>query len=155
MKNKNKNKVACLAIIIIIMLVIIGVISLFLVVERKTLQVKTDIVSWLTMYESTTSLHYEANRAIKRSPVPATVPDKIVYYAEIFGVNTEVALRIANCESKFNPNAENLNSSATGVYQFIRKTWKSNCEGNVYNADANIICFVRMYPKHPEWWECE
>jgi hypothetical protein len=86
--------------------------------------------------------------------VNLSVPEKIVYYANIFGVDPDTALRIARCESNFSPKAENVNGSATGVYQFIRKTWKNNCEGDVYNEDANIICFVRMYPKHPEWWEC-
>ena len=84
-----------------------------------------------------------------------SVKEKIVYYADIFGVNSETALRIADCESKFNPNAENVNGSATGVYQFIRKTWKNNCDGDVYNADANIICFMRMYPTNKDWWECK
>jgi hypothetical protein len=84
-----------------------------------------------------------------------SVQDKIVYYADIFGVDREDALRIAKCESGFNPKAENVNGSATGVYQFIRKTWQNYCDGDVYNADANIICFVRLYNEHPGFWECK
>ncbi len=83
-----------------------------------------------------------------------SVKEKIKYYSEIFDVNTEDALRIAQCESNLNPKAENVNGSATGVYQFIRKTFKNYCDGDVYNADANIICFMRMYPEHKDWWEC-
>jgi hypothetical protein len=83
------------------------------------------------------------------------VKEKIRFYADMFGINPDTALRIAECESGFNPKAENINGSATGVYQFIRQTWKNNCHGDVYDADANIVCFFRMYPKHPEWWECK
>jgi hypothetical protein len=84
-----------------------------------------------------------------------SVEEKIIYYADIYGVEKETALRIAKCESGFNPKAENENGSATGVYQFIRKTWKNNCDGDVYNADANIICFMRLYKNNKNWWECK
>ena len=83
------------------------------------------------------------------------IEEKIVFYAEVFGVSSEDALRIARCESGLNHKAENINGSATGVFQFIRKTWKNNCKGDVYNADANIICFMQNYPAHKEWWECK
>lgn len=81
-----------------------------------------------------------------------SVQDKIVYYADIYGVDKDTALKVAECESGFNPKAENIEGSATGVYQWIRKSWKNNCEGDVYNADANIICFAQNFNKHPEWW---
>lgn len=84
-----------------------------------------------------------------------SVQEKIKFYATVYGVNKNDALRIAQCESNFNPLAENINGSATGVYQFIRKTWNKYCAGDVYNADHNIICFVQQYPNHPEWWECK
>jgi soluble lytic murein transglycosylase-like protein len=83
------------------------------------------------------------------------VQDKIKFYAKMFGVNPDTALRIAKCESNFNPKAENINGSATGVFQFIRKTWKDYCHGDVYDADANIICFMRYYPTNSSWWECK
>jgi soluble lytic murein transglycosylase-like protein len=84
-----------------------------------------------------------------------SVQDKIVFYADMFGVDRQAALQIAECESGFNPNAENIEGSATGVFQFIRKTWKNNCAGDVYNPDHNIICFMQNYPEHKNWWECK
>lgn len=84
-----------------------------------------------------------------------TVQEKIKFYATVFGVDKQDSLRIAQCESNFNPLAENPNGSATGVFQFIRKTWKNSCSGDVKNADHNIICFMQLYPKHPEYWECK
>lgn len=70
-------------------------------------------------------------------------------------VDVETALRIAKCESNFDPLAKNKVSSAKGVYQFIDKTFSNYCTGDVYNTVDNIRCFVDMYPKHPEWWECK
>lgn len=83
-----------------------------------------------------------------------SVQEKIEFYADMFGVDKNTALRIAKCESGFDPEAENLSGSATGVYQFIRRTWNDYCGGDVKNADHNIICFMQHYPKNPHWWEC-
>lgn len=82
-----------------------------------------------------------------------TVQDKIVFYADLYGVDSKTALKVAECESGFNPKAENIEGSATGVYQWIRKSWKNYCSGDVYNPDHNIICFVQQFPQHPEWWD--
>jgi hypothetical protein len=85
-----------------------------------------------------------------------TVQDKIAIAATRSGVDINVALRIADCESSFDEKVRNKQgSSATGVYQFIARTWFDYCEGDVKNADDNIACFMKMYPKHPSWWSCK
>jgi len=84
-----------------------------------------------------------------------TVQEKIIDYADTYGVERETALRIANCESGYNPLAKNKTSSATGIYQFINSTWDNYCKGDRLNADDNIICFMELYPKHPQWWMCK
>lgn len=63
-----------------------------------------------------------------------------------------LSLRIAFKESSYNPIAKNKVSSAKGLYMFIDKTWKSYCTGDVYNAEDNLTCFLKLYPKHPDWW---
>ncbi len=35
--------------------------------------------------------------------------------------------RVVHRESRFNPNAQNRSSSAWGLYQFLRSTWRSVC----------------------------
>lgn len=45
------------------------------------------------------------------------------YIEQVFGKHAETAKRIAFCESSFNPHAKHKVSSATGLYQFIDKTW--------------------------------
>lgn len=76
-------------------------------------------------------------------------------YSEAYGVNVDTALRIASCESRFDPLAKNKYSTASGVYQFLKGTWEGYCEGDVFDAEANIKCFMQLYPKHPGWWECK
>lgn len=54
-------------------------------------------------------------------------------------------IKIAYCESGYNPNAKNPNSTATGIYQFINGTWHAYCKGkNVYNFVDNIDCFYKV-----------
>jgi len=83
-----------------------------------------------------------------------TVPEKVVYYAQRSDVDIKTALRIADCESDFRPEVESPISSATGIFQFIDKTWANYCVGDRKNADDNIKCFMKLYPKHQSWWEC-
>jgi len=106
---------------------------------------------------------YQTSQALAEQPViepviivkEKTVQEKIIDYADTYGVERETALRIANCESGYNPLAKNKTSSATGVYQFINSTWDNYCKGDRLNADDNIICFMELYPKHPQWWMCK
>jgi soluble lytic murein transglycosylase-like protein len=152
-KNKMKTKMFVLSTLALIMTIVsLGVIQLFHLVETKTAEAKTRAVNYITGELPDYAVNVPRKGSVARE---MTVKEKIVYYSEIFGVNPEDALRIATCESNLDPKAENVNGSATGVYQWIRKSWKNYCNGDVYNADANIICFMRLYPKHPNFWECK
>lgn len=72
------------------------------------------------------------------------------------GVNPRTALRIAWCESRFDPRASNSRSTAKGVYQFLDGTWEwIGAEGHQYDAEENIKQFMKFYPKYPQWWECK
>ena len=95
--------------------------------------------------------------ARSRLPVAHEVnlQQKIKNYASVYGVNAETALRITDCESKTGLMLFNKESSAKGIYQFVDKTWKNYCEGNVLNTDDNISCFMKLYNQHPNWWKCK
>jgi hypothetical protein len=43
-------------------------------------------------------------------------------------VQTDILQRIAQAESGGNPNAENPNSSASGMYQFTNNTWNASVQ---------------------------
>lgn len=84
-----------------------------------------------------------------------TIPEMITRKAIENNVDPETALRIANCESGFNPQAKNKTSSASGLYQFINSTWNNYCTGDRMNAEDNAQCFMELYPSHPSWWICQ
>ncbi len=70
------------------------------------------------------------------------------------GINPISALKIAFCESRYDPLAENNSSTAKGLFQVLDGTWK-HCEGDPFNPDDNINCFIKLYPQHPSWWKCK
>lgn len=82
------------------------------------------------------------------------VIEEIKRQVKLGGVNEEIALRIAKCESGYNDKATNKTSTAKGVYQFIDGTWGKYCFGDVLNYKDNIACFIKYYPKFPGWWVC-
>jgi len=82
------------------------------------------------------------------------IKEKIAIEATKHGIDVDEALNIAWCESRHNPNAKSSISTASGLYQFINGTWKNHCKGDVFNEDDNIACFMKLYSKFPQWWEC-
>lgn len=56
-------------------------------------------------------------------PTPEIIQQEIELQSQMFGVDTQFALALANCESGFDHQAKNPNSTARGVYQFIEGTW--------------------------------
>lgn len=85
-----------------------------------------------------------------------TIESLIAHYSDIYNFNKETALRIADCESKTGKYKHNWEgSSAKGVYMFMPKTFNAYCDGNIDIEEDQIICFMKLYPKYPEWWECK
>jgi hypothetical protein len=84
------------------------------------------------------------------------VEEEISKQAEEYGVDPEVAFNIADCESDFNPYAQNPNSTAKGIYQFIDGTWDwIDASGHQYDYKENIRQFMIWFPIYPSWWsEC-
>jgi len=94
-------------------------------------------------------------------PKTLTAQDYIKLYSVKYGVDTDIALRVAKCESNFIPNAQNSHSSAGGVFQFIDSTfyWIADEMGieNAKKYDAKTNIEMGMYlAKNYGWkhWEC-
>lgn len=84
------------------------------------------------------------------------VISKIKRAAREYSVDEQTALRIARCESGYNPNAANPNSTAKGLYQFTDPTWRwIGAKGHQFDAEENIRQFMIWYKKYPTWWECK
>jgi hypothetical protein len=84
----------------------------------------------------------ERVRQATSTPVaPADVHSIITQAADRYGISHSYALRVAHIESRFDPNAINGGSKATGLFQFIPSTWRSFGQGQsaldpAANADA-------------------
>jgi len=97
-----------------------------------------------------------AKTVVVEARQPATIEEKIIEYADLAFFPRDVALEVGMCESSLNPNAQNPNSSAKGLYQFISSTWDwIEAEGSPFDPDENIKQFIKWYPIYPSWWsEC-
>jgi len=84
------------------------------------------------------------------------ITELIRKYAKEYGIDENEALRIAYCESSFNPEAENWQgSTAKGLYQFTDPTWQwIGAEGHQFNAEENVKMFMTWFPVFPTWWAC-
>lgn len=90
-----------------------------------------------------------------------SIQDTIRNAASKYGVSGDYLLRIANCESTFNPRAYNP-SGATGLFQYKPATWASFSDragysgASIYNvtAQANVTAwaFSNGLAYH---WECK
>lgn len=70
-----------------------------------------------------------------------------------YGVDVEVAMKIAERESQFGKYKTNWEgSSASGVYMFTSSTWNNYCSGDVMNDKQNIECFMKLFNDHKSWW---
>ncbi len=70
------------------------------------------------------------------------VIELIKIHASTYGLNPDLPLRIAKCESGHRANAKNKSSTASGVFQYLAGTWANTSAGragiSVFDADANI-----------------
>jgi hypothetical protein len=64
--------------------------------------------------------------------------------------------RIATCESQLGKYRTNWEGSgAEGLLMFKPATFDWACEGDIKNDVDQILCFNKLYPKYPHYWECK
>ena len=72
------------------------------------------------------------------------VPGMITDAAGRWGLDPNQMLRVAWCESKFDPGAYNRSSGASGVFQFIPRTWAwasaavGQAQASPFDTAANV-----------------
>ncbi len=77
-----------------------------------------------------------------------------------FGGYAWQALRVAGCESSYNPSAVNSSSGASGVFQFMPATWAGTPYAgySVFNAWANVHAAYWLFQRDGySWreWSCQ
>ena len=80
--------------------------------------------------------------------------------AATFGSFAGQALRVAGCESSYNPSAVNSSSGASGVFQFMPSTWAGTPYAgySVFDASANIHAAYWLFQRDGySWreWSCQ
>jgi hypothetical protein len=67
------------------------------------------------------------------------------------------ALRVANCESHYNPLAVNSSSGATGLFQFMPRTWNANFPGwNIWDPMTQARAALVFYNAgRQSAWTCK
>jgi soluble lytic murein transglycosylase-like protein len=79
-------------------------------------------------------------------------------YSARYGINPDLPLRIAKCESGYNHLAKNKTSSASGTFQYLSSTWAGTDEGraglSVFDADANVRAAIKYIASrgHAQPW---
>lgn len=89
-----------------------------------------------------------------RPPVEV-VQEEIRTQAKKYGVNVTTSIRIAACESGFDAFAENENSSAKGIFQWLDGSYKQVGGKDPFDYKENIKLFLENYPRHKAWWQCK
>lgn len=99
---------------------------------------------------------------IKRvvNPNKEDIQAEIKRQAELFGVNVQLALDLAQCESNFDWNAKNPTSTARGVYQWTIASWdatlsaKAGIERNNWEANIREAMIKLANQEYSHWADC-
>ena len=98
----------------------------------------------------------------KPAPAPADIESVILSAAAAWGADPNQLLRVAWCESRYNPYAVNARSGAAGLFQFMPATWAANsvragyAGANVFDAVANANTAAYMFRNgQAAQWSCK
>lgn len=78
------------------------------------------------------------------SPEQYQIATHVAAQARVFGVDEYCSMKVAWGESRFDPEVKNPSSTATGLFQFLRGTWKAHCEGDVTDYVDSTACFMKL-----------
>jgi soluble lytic murein transglycosylase-like protein len=93
------------------------------------------------------------------TPPPGSGGDGLAAIYAVFGNSPGLtwALRVANCESHYNPLAINRSSGASGLFQFMPATWNANFPGqNIWDPYAQARGALAFYNAgRQSAWTCK
>lgn len=96
------------------------------------------------------------------APIPADIEMVIRSAAAAWGADANQLLRVAWCESHYNPSAYNARSGASGLFQFMPRTWAANsvragyAGASVFDPVASANTAAYMFRNGQAWqWTCK
>ena len=121
--------------------------------ESRTLLISVQVAAPVT----------EVRRVGTRPPTPAGDMEGIIRTAAAkWGADETQLLRVAYCESRYNPNAYNASSGASGLFQFLATTWAPNsvragyAGASVFDPVANANTAAYMFSiGQARQWQCK
>jgi len=95
----------------------------------------------------------------KPAPAPSDIESIIRSAAATWGADPNQLLRVAWCESRYNPNVVNARSGASGLFQFMPATWAANsvragyAGASVFDpvASANVAAYMFAHGQAGQW----
>ena len=95
----------------------------------------------------------------KPAPAPGDIESIIRTAAAAWGADPNQLLRVAWCESRYNPNVVNARSGAAGLFQFMPATWAANsvragyAGASVFDpvASANVAAYMFRNGQAGQW----
>ncbi len=92
-------------------------------------------------------------------PAPTVIAAIIVAAADKYGVSADTLLRVAYCESRYDPLAYNSILGASGLFQIIPGTWRANSAASGYSgasvwdpvANANVAAWMFSRGQAGQW----
>jgi soluble lytic murein transglycosylase-like protein len=79
-------------------------------------------------------------------------------FASLGAAAQQWALRVAKCESGYNPYAVNRSSGASGLFQFLPSTWAGLPwrSSSPFDPNANAQAAAYLYNRSgPNQWQCK
>lgn len=113
----------------------LGVLSVALAAIPQTTILPTQIDAGASFEEIVGSL--------PENPTQGAVRSFIAKSAGFYGVSGHLAIFIAEKESRFNPLAVNPKTGAGGLFQWLKSSWISFCEGNRFDIEDNTRCAMK------------
>lgn len=79
------------------------------------------------------------------------------YLISKYPAMAEGLIKLGKCESGLNLQAKGDNKTSLGLFQFKQTTWQENCEGDIWSAENQINCAVKLIKKgegERRWTNC-
>ena len=131
MKNKNKNTkikkglIYLIPRIIILMIIYFNITSLLNWEEKLIKTATADFFDDFSYSPPQVVVPKKAKKYLYNDKISIeTIKNEIIKQAKFYGNDIDFMIKLADCESDFNNFADNKNSSALGIYQYLDSTWR-------------------------------
>ena len=131
---------------------------------RYTDGVESDrtLLSTVVLRSPVTEVRRVGSRPVAPPPPPPEIERIIRAAAARWSADAEQLMRVAYCESRYDPHAFNPRASDSGLFQFIPRTWAANSVragyggASPFDAVANANTAAFMFGQGQAWqWTCK